>query len=531
MEIAAIETFTREELIGLVNQLLNDKEKMASDLSHLKFQLAELKRAIFGSKSERFESKMIPQQGVLDLKFEVTQEPKMPEPLIEEISYEREKSNGKKKPSRSTLPSHIPTVENIIPRPAGTENWKVIGLEISSRLDYQPASIFRHDEIREKLVNPENEDDGVKIAPLPATLIPKGKLGAGLIAYIIVSKFVDHLPYYRLISMFAREGVTINDSILNDSVREVYKAFLPLYKLLRNHLLTLGYLQCDETPIKVLEKMIEKQKKEFPLKKTHKGYYWVYYSPESKLAFFDYQKGRSREGPAEFLKNYTGIIQTDGYSLYDAFDKRDNIDLLGCMTHARRKFEHAKSNDKKRSVHAMNEFRKLYHIEEIAREKNLDHDQRKNLRNEFGASKILEDLKTWCIEEYKKVTPESGIGKAISYFINRYKFLIRYLENGRTEIDNNLVENSIRPVAIGRKNYMFAGSHDGADWAALYYSFTASCKSLGINPFEYFRDVITRLPSTAEDQLRELLPQNWKQHIFDIPQSQFQYPEVEMEEE
>lgn len=531
MEIAAIETLSREELIAAFTRLLNLHEQKDSKISYLKFQLAELTRALYGSKSERSQSIVISNQLLLELGLPVIPSEDMTVPEKEEITYTRNKPDGKKKPSRSPLPSHIPTVENIIPRPEGTENWKVIGLEITSRLDYQPASIFRHDDIREKLVNPENEDDGVKIAPLPSTIIPKGKLGAGLIAYIIVSKFVDHLPYYRLISMFARDGVTLNDSILNDSVREVYKAFLPLYKLLRKHLLTLGYLQCDETPIKVLEKMIEKQKKkEFPLKKTHKGYFWVYYSPETKLAFFDYQKGRGREGPAEFLKEYSGILQTDGYSVYEAFDKRENIQLLGCMTHARRKFEHAKSNDKKRSVNAMNEFRKLYHIEEIAREKSMNHDQRKTLRDEAGAAKILEDLKTWCIEEYKKVTPESAIGKAISYYIGRYKFLVRYLENGRTEIDNNLVENSIRPVAIGRKNYMFAGSHDGADWAALYYTFTASCKSLGINPFQYFRDVITRLPNTPEDQLNELLPHNWKQQVFDIPMSRFQYPEPELED-
>ena len=531
MEIAAIETLSREELIAAVNQLLGENKKMAADFSNLKFQLAELTRALYGSKSERSQSIIISNQLLLELGLPVISAENKAEPEKEEITYTRNKPNGQKKPSRSPIPSHIPTVENIIPRPEGTENWIVIGYEKTTTLDYQPASVFANITIREKLVNPENEDDGVKIASLPATIIPKGKLGAGIIAYIIVSKFVDHLPFYRLISMFARDGVTINDSLLNDSVREVYKAFLPLYKLLRKHLLTLGYLQCDETPIKVLEKMIDKQnKKEFPLKKAHKGYYWVYYSPETKLTYFDYQKGRGREGPAEFLKDYSGILQTDGYSVYEAFDKREHIQLLGCMTHARRKFEHAKSNDKKRSAYAMNEFKKLYHIEEIAREKNMDHDQRKVLRDEADAAKIMKDLQTWCLDEYKKVTPESAIGKAISYFIGRYKFLVRYLENGRTEIDNNLVENSIRPVAIGRKNYMFAGSHDGADWAALYYTFTASCKSLGINPFQYFRDVITRLPNTPEDQLHELLPQNWKQQVFDIPQSQFIYPEAEVEE-
>lgn len=525
MEFAAIENMSREELIAAIVKIISEKD---NKISHLQFELDELKRALYGRKSERFESAIIPNQLLLELGLELSRKEIEAEPVVEEITYEREKGTGKKMPSRVLLPSHIPFVENVIPRPAGTENWTVIGIEKTTRLDYQPASVFAYVDVRERLVNPGNEDAGVKIAELPAMLIPKGKLGSGLIAYILVSKFVDHLPYYRLISMFNRDGVKdLNDSLLNDTVKQVYKSFVPLYNLLQQHILSLGYLQCDETPIRVLEKTA----KNGINSKAHKGYYWVYYSPQTKLAFFDYRKGRGREGPAELLKDYSGILQTDGYPLYEAFDKRENLHLLGCMAHARRKFEHAKSNDKKRSIYAMNEFQKLYAIEQAARDRNMDADQRKSWRDECGAGKIIRELQEWCIEEYRKVTPESGIGKAISYFIGRYKFLVRYVQDGRAEIDNNLVENSIRPVALGRKNYMFAGSHDGADWAALYYTFTTSCKSLGINPFHYLRDVITRLPHTPADQLLELLPHNWKQQVFDIPQSRFQYPESDPDAE
>ena len=523
MEIAAIETMSREELIAAFFIALQKKDQK---ISSLQFQLSELQRVVFGSKSERSVTNPDHSQGVL-FELESDEEKIEAAPEKEEITYERNKSTGNKKPSRQLVPSHIPQVEIIVPRPNGTEGWKVIGLDKSSVLDYQPASIFATVYVTERLVNPADEDAGVKTAKLPARIIPKGKVGAGLIAYIIVSKFVDHIPLYRLIGMFRRQGAELNDSTMNDWMRESYKAFLPLYERMRKYFLTLGYLQCDETPIKVLEKMItEIKKNEEALRKAHQGYFWVYYSPVTKLAFFDYRKGRDKSGPTEFLKDFSGNLQADGYSVYEPFDKRPNIILHGCMTHSRRKFEHAKSNDKKRSAYAMAVFRQLYAIEAIAREKNLSSEERQKLREESGAGTILKNFLDWCIEEHRKVRPESAIGKAISYFIGRYKYLIRYVNNGEIEIDNNLVENSIRPVAIGRKNYMFAGSHGGADWAALFYTFTACCKSLGIDPFQYLRDVATRLPNTPEENLDDLLPHKWKQQVFDIPQSAFIYPEV-----
>jgi len=247
---------------------------------------------------------------------------------------------------------------------------------------------------------------------------------------------------------------------------------------------------------------------------THKGYYWFYQSSLEKLGLLDYRQGRSREGPDDILQDFIGFLQVDGYVTYEAFEKREGITVLNCMTHARRKFIEAFGNDKPRCEQALTLFQKLYDIERKAKEKQLSYADIKALRQK-EATPILEEINKWMLAEYPKVLPASAIGKAFAYSLTRWKKLCIYTTDGRLCIDNNPVENAVRPLAIGRKNYLFAGSHEAAQRAAMIYSLLATCRLQDINPYEWLKDVLIRMPDYDVKKLAELLPQNWKNSKMD----------------
>jgi hypothetical protein len=308
---------------------------------------------------------------------------------------------------------------------------------------------------------------------------------------------VDHLPFYRQIQQFKRQGVDIAESTMNDWFTATCRLLEPLYDRLKERVQKADYLMGDETPIPVLTN--DKPNA------THKGYHWVYLAPIEKLVYFDYRQGRGREGPEEFLKDVHGALQTDGYAAYNSFEKPGKLKLLSCMAHARRKFDQALDSDRERAQQALKLFQPLYDIEREAREQNLSFDERKLLRQTKSIEK-LQLLEAWLKENIIQVLPKSVMGQAIAYTLNLWPRLIRYIEDGRFEIDNNLVENSIRPVALGRKNYMFAGSHEGAKRAAMMYSFLGTCKRNNVEPFAWLKDVLTMIPDWSIQRLDELLP-------------------------
>lgn len=482
-------------------------EKVFSDLQ-AKYQLTKddldyLKRQLYGRKSERF----LPQDpGQLSLELEQMAEA-LQEQATEKIEYEREKAKAEKKPGhgRMPLPSHLRREETIIEPEDLPEGSKKIGDEITEILEYKKAEIFVKKLIRPKYVLPGEE--GVKVANLPSLPIPKGNAGSGLLSHILTSKYVDHLPLYRQRQQFMRLGIEISEKTIGGWVAAGGDLLIPIYERLMLRVQQSNYIQADETPIKVLDKNKKGD--------THKGYYWVYSPPLDKLVCFQYRKGRGREGPKEFLKDFQGDIQADGWQVYDKFEKTKGIRLLGCMAHARRKFEESKDNDKARAEYVLSEIQELYKIERNAREENLDHEARKALRLEKSLP-VMERLKKWLMENApikgSKVLPQSKIGKAISYTLGMWYRLERYLEDGRYEIDNNWVENSIRPVAVGRKNYLFAGSHDAAQRAAIIYSLIATCKKNNVEPSEWLTDVLTRIQDHPINKIDELLPECWKKN-------------------
>jgi len=468
-------------------------DSLLGQIALLKHQFAELQRMVFGSKSERFIAP-IPNQPTL---FELPESENI-EKSKEEITYTRSKPEPKNHPLRLELPAHLPRKTEVIEPADLPESAKKIGENITEVLDYTPANVFVRQIIRPKyIVSQDDEQTQIITATLPSLPIPKGNAGAGLLAHILVSKFVDHLPFYRQVQIFKRQNVTIPESTIGGWFNASCRLLEPLYNELKNRVISSDYLMADETPIPV--QTLDKPGA------THKGYHWVYYDPVIKRVLFDYQKTRSREGPDELLKNFTGHLQTDGYTAYNNLKNGANITQLACMAHARRKFEHAKDNDPELSKEILLMFHQLYEIEREAREQDLSHDDIQILRQKKSLP-VLKEMETWLNKKLNLVLPKSTIGQAIAYTLTLWPRLIRYIDEGRFSIDNNLIENSIRPVALGRKNYMFAGSHDAAQQAAIVYSLLATCKINNIEPFEWLTNTLSVISNYPADQLFKLLP-------------------------
>jgi len=474
------------------NQFLDQTRKLEAENLYLKQELAQLKRMIFGSKSERHTSS---DPGQLNLGLDV-ETLEQPERETEQITYTRSKTDNKKGSAiRLALPAHLHREEHIIEPEEDITSARKIGEVITEVLEYTPGKFYVERYVRPKYVFPKEER--IVIGELPSLPIPRGNAGAGLLAHLLISKFVDHLPFYRQVQQFKRQDIDIAESTISGWFTASCRLLEPLYEKLVSKVQHSGYLMADETPIPV-------QTKDKP-GSTHKGYHWVYYAPLNKLVCFDYRKGRGRDGPEEFLETFRGMLQSDGYNAYSIYEKKDGITLFGCMAHARRKFENAKENDPERAEYVLKQMQKLYMTEREAKEKGLSFVQRKELRKEQSLPILLE-LGNWMKEQLQDVLPKSSIGQAITYTLGLWNRLTRYIENGQVEIDNNLIENSIRPVAIGRKNYLFAGSHEAAQQAAMIYSFLGTCKINNVEPYGWLKDVLSRIQDHSIQKLEELLP-------------------------
>jgi transposase len=478
--------------LEMYNQILSQAREREAENLYLKQELAQLKRMIFGSKSERH---IGDDHSQLNLGLDI--EPMgNPEKKTEQIIYTRGKPENKKGSAiRLALPSHLHREEHIIEPEEDITGARKIGEVVTEILEYTPGKFYVEKYVRPKYVLPKEER--IVIGELPTLPIPRGNAGAGLLAHLLISKFTDHLPFYRQVQQFKRQDIDIAESTISGWFSATCRLLEPLYERLVKRVRGSSYLMADETPIPV-------QTKDKP-GSTHKGYHWVYYAPLDKLVCFDYRKGRGRDGPEEFLETFRGMLQTDGYGAYDIYEKRDGITLFGCMAHARRKFDKAKDNDPERAEFVLERMKKLYMTEREAREKDLTLEQRKELRIEKSLP-VLEELEKWMREQLPDVLPKSSIGQAITYTLGLWPRLTRYIQNGQVEIDNNLIENSIRIVALGRKNYMFAGSHEAAQQAAMIYSFLGTCKINNIEPYAWLKDTLTRIPDHSIQKLDELLP-------------------------
>ena len=372
---------THQEYDALM-ALDSEREAELADLRaenlYFKQELAQLKRMIFGSKSERF---IQGDTGQLTLGLDSPQE-EAPEVETEELSYTRKKPEKEKEsPIRLALPAHLLRQEHVIEPAEDVTGAKKIGEVVTEILEYTPGKFYVVKYVRPKYALAK--EGGIVIGDLPSLPIPKGNAGPGVLAHMAVSKYQDHLPFHRQAKQFKRQDMIIAESTMNGWFAALCRLLEPLYDKLTSLVRQSSYLMADETPIPVLTK--DKPGA------THKGFFWVYYSPIERRVCFDYRQGRGREGPELFLDEFRGTLQTDGYAAYNKFEKREGITLLACMAHARRKFDQAQDNDPKRAGYVLKKIQELYEVESKAREQELSHEQRKELRQK-EAKPVLEEL-------------------------------------------------------------------------------------------------------------------------------------------
>ena len=479
----------------LYEQERASNEELKASVTLLKHELDQLRKMIFGSRQERFidDNANTSQLTLLMLAEEVQASPVTG---AQKITYTRSNATTTKlaaQPVRMKLSDHLERQVIELEPLDKTDGAKKIGEEVTEELDYIPGHFFVRRFVRPRYV----QDETIIIADLPCRPLPKAIAGAGLLAQIVIDKYVDHLPLHRQQQRFSRDGLNIPYSTITDWVSSTCTLITPLYEALTKKVLQSPYLHADETPLKVLDK----DKKG----STHRGYYWVYHNSLDDLVFFDYQQGRGREGPQQILEGFTGYLQTDGYSVYNIIEEKTDATLLHCWAHGRRKFHESVQSDPGQASHALTLIGKLYEIERQAKQENLSVDQIKKLR-EKKSIPVLDELKEWMTQAYMNAKPKSPIGKALAYCLERWDKLVIYTTDGRLNIDNNPVENSIRPVALGRKNYLFAGSHEAAQRSAMLYSLLGTCKLHGINPFEWLRDTLQKINDYPINRIHELLP-------------------------
>jgi len=414
------------------------------------------------------------------------------------------KAPPKATPKRKPLPDTLPRVEvrhelASCNCPACGAGLTPMGEEISEQLDVIPAQFFVRRHIRPKYNCRHCET--VHTAPMPPQPIDRGLAAPGLLAHVLGSKYLDHLPLHRQEQIYARQGVVLPRSTMAGWLGQLEVLLEPLVERLGRHVLAGLVVHADETPVPVLEPGNGR---------TATGYLWAYRSGpwnRTQAVVFDFAMSRGQATPSAFLEGYQGVLQVDGYAGYNEVLRREGVIEAGCMAHARRKFVEVWEATKSPAAQtAIAEIARLYAIE--AKIKDLGIEERQRQR-QARAGPILDALRKWLEATYAKVARSSALGKAIQYALNRWKALVRYIEDGRINIDNNPVENAIRGIALGRKNYLFCGSEGGGRRAALMYSLIESAKLNGVDPNAYLLSVLTKLPTAKRNDLDALMPWNF----------------------
>ena len=474
---------------------------LLSQIDDLNGQLYYLKRQLFGKKSEKLD----PAQRLLfenlydEVKAKVDEQR---QPKAQAVKKRKNANHKGRKPLPADLSREVieiePTEEEKVCSVCHNEKQR-IGSAETEKLEYVPASFYVKQYVRHKYACKECEGN-ISIGPLPAMAIDKGIAGEGLLAHIITSKYCDHNPLNRLEGILKRHDVDIKVSTMCDWVGKSADLLGPLVKRMHEKILQSPKINTDDTAIPVKSK---KRKGS-----TYNGYLWAYID-DQKNVVFDFTPTRSREGPIKFLGNYCGYVQADAYSGYDEFFRKGKATEVGCNSHARRKFDYALDTDPVRAARMLVLWGRLYDIERKAKNENYSRAQLLEARQE-EAKPILAEIES-VLDEYKdQVLPKSPMGKAITYALNQWEALNRYIDDPMLDIDNNVSERTLRMVVIGRKNYLFAGSEAGAHRAAIIYSLVASCKLNDIDPFAYFRDVLERVSTHPADKIDDLLPGQWK---------------------
>lgn len=505
---------------GLADYVLHLQEQLVQKeqlLAQAQALIAELKQELFGAKAEKLTPEQEAQLAALaeDLKEEAQQPPPLSQEVLQEL--QEEKADQQQRSKRRRQRRHLPPVElekqQVVLEPAdrfcpasGQERPR-IGQEVSTEYDFVPGKLIVRQTVRPKYGQCTQACcTGVTIAPLSPRLVPQSLLGLGLAVYLLLSRFDDHVAYYTLERNFReRHGVVIPRQQMVQWTEQIAFLLLGIYRGIWEELQASGYLQIDESPVKVLDPEVKG--------KAAQGYLWFYSTPGGDV-FLEFMQSRSRAGPQERLEHFQGYIQTDAYEVYESLrrERPDTLKRLGCLSHARRRFYKALKESSTEAIWFIAQIRRLYQIEDEVREASPE--QRRAVRRQ-KAPAIWLALKRQAehLRAQPRLLPESTLGKAVKYFLNEYTALTRYLGDGRFEIDNNLVENDVRPAAVGRKRWLFIG-HPDAGWrSAVIYTIIQSCRRRGLNPQEYLTDVLERLPSLKSSQVKELLPSRWKPRL------------------
>lgn len=467
-------------------------EELEAVVLQLREEIAWLKRHMFGTKSER---NIAAHTGQLTL----AQWNDVPPPAAPVQAASTAVAKEKSKPVRKPLDEskHAILTEELHPE-GNRDEMKLIGVEETTYRELVDARIVLRKIKRYKYRNTITGE--IIIADMPYRPFAKSSVSTSIVSEVVVQKYVDAMPIYRQQQAWQRLGVSFPYASLSDMQRAGYDVIKPLFDAFKKDLLTSNYIQLDESPFKVLSS--EKKGS------THVGYQWVHLDPVRNLVFYNYQPGRAQEHPTNMLKGYKGIIQTDGYAGYNQVAARSDIEQMYCMAHARRYFEKALDNDPERAAHFLAEVRKLYEVERHIRDQELHGDQITDYRSGH-AIPILQELQKWLDQQHHQVIPKSPIGKAVQYARQHWHGLTTYCKYPYTFIDNNPIERSIRPMVVGRKNYLFAGSHESAEVAACYYSMFITCRLHGVNPKNWMADVFEKVELMKPSQYHTLFPQNW----------------------
>ena len=489
-------------LRGVISQLLGAVEKLERKNAWLQAEVEALFRKLFRKRSEKLD----PRQ--LELVFEAMRDLGISQQQLEQLELEVEVGTRRRRgtPARRPLPKDLPRerVEHALPEherccTACGEELTKIREEVTEQLDYTPASFKIIEHVRGVFACKGCEET-ITRAPKPPQAIEKGLPGPGLLAQVMVSKYGDHQPLYRQAQIYSRHGVTLSRSTLCGWVADAAELVNPLIDRMRRDLLRSRIVQTDDTPVTVLDDQGG----------THKGRLWVYLGDRGHPHIvYDYTPTREGSGPTRFLNGFRGYLQADAYSGYDTLYASGSVIEVGCWAHARRYFHEAAAGaGDTRGFAALAFIHQLFEIERDATAKELSCEQRQARRQE-ASREILNAFKLWLEELEPQVLPKSALATAIGYTRRQWAALERYLGDGELGPDNSASERALRGVALGRKNWLFAGSDAGGVRAARLYSLIASAKRHVLEPYAYLRALFERLPSQPADRLHELMPALW----------------------
>lgn len=482
--------------------LQKENRELSAENLYLKEQLEWCKRQIFGKKSERVIDAN-PEQLKLD-GFENVNQQKTETQTIPAHERKKRTSTGE---DAIKIPEDLPIETTVIDLPEEEKVCKdtgaalqKIGEEVSHKLAYRPGSYFLKRIVRPKYAHPKEEEKGVIIAPMPDCLLPKCRADESLLAEIITRKFVDHLPLYRIAEGFTRDGIVISRRLLSQWVVSVGTALRPLYQAMKEKILQCDRLHIDESPVDI-----------FDSPKVTQGYMWVLVGgvgADPPYRFYDFKENRKHEHVEGILGSYSGIIHSDKYGAYEAYVRKNGNMWAPCWAHIRRKFFEAEAGDLALRTWVLEQIQELFAIEETAW--TLPPLERLQLRQN-QAVPIIDAL----IDRIKKrltegaILPKSKFKEALGYFCSLIPHLKNYTKHAQARLDNNPAERAIRPLAIGRKNWLFFGSIESGKAAATLLSLVQTCRALDINPRTYLEDVCRRIMGHSAQRLHELLPDEW----------------------